>query len=121
MLKKITYRNYRQEVLHSKKTVYLLFVADWCRECRDFLPYFGQLSERFAGGIKFCVLDIEKEPEIAESFSLRDVPTVASVKGGTVSGLYSGRVFRSKMDAFFKRKKTATGEEKPCSVIRKQA
>ena len=121
MLKKVTCQNFEKEILHSPKTVYLLFSADWCRDCRRFSVYFKQISFKFQKNIKFCILDVDREPELTEQFGILDVPSVVVIKQGKIAGRYSERIFRSRMDAFFKKQQTENGEEKPCAATRKQA
>lgn len=121
MLRKITCRNFRREIVNSGKTVYLLFRADWCRACRDFSDYFENVSPFFAGEIKFCVLDVEEEPELTESFGILNIPAVAAVKNGKVSGLYTETVFRNRLDRFLKKRTETSGEGERCGNIRKRA
>ena len=111
MVRKINCRNFRKEILCSKKTVYLMFSADWCAECKGFSDYFEKVSPAFGGEIKFCRLNVDEEPELTEAFGILDVPTVASIKNGKVAGKYSEGIFRERINAFLIKKTSAEAKK----------
>lgn len=104
MVKKITCRNFGKEIVRSPQTVYLLSVADWCRGGRGFGSYFERVSSLFGEDVKFCVLNVDQEPELTEFFGICNVPTVAVIRQGRVYKQYSELLFRQKTGVFLRRR-----------------
>lgn len=50
------------------------FSAEWCGPCKVMAPLFEKASKQYPG-IKFIDSDVENEPELAEKFHIRNVPT----------------------------------------------
>lgn len=52
------------------------FWAEWCAPCRGFAPIFEAASEKYEG-MAFSKCDTEAQPQLAGSFGIRSIPTVA--------------------------------------------
>ena len=50
--------------------------APWCGPCRVLGPIVDQLAREFAGQVKVTKLDIDKNPETAERYNVRSIPTL---------------------------------------------
>lgn len=65
----------------SEKTVLLDFYADWCGPCRILSPIVDEIAEEnsdlFVGKI-----NIDKEPELAQTFGIVSIPTLIIMKSG---------------------------------------
>lgn len=70
----ITAENF-QSVIENNDIVLLDCWASWCGPCRAFAPVYEAASERFPG-IVWGKLDTEAQPELAEAFDIRSIPTV---------------------------------------------
>ena len=94
--------NFEKEVIKSSKPVLIEFVTEWSGTCQIIAPIIKQLMADFNGMVKFCCLDIEKSPGIAETYGIRDVPTVLFFKDGQVEdhvvGAVSKKVLAGKLD-----------------------
>ena len=50
------------------------FSADWCGPCKAMAPIFEKASKQYPN-IKFIDSDVEDNPELAEKYHIRNVPT----------------------------------------------
>ena len=51
------------------------FTASWCAPCKMLAPIFKQMQEEMPD-ITFETVDVDENPEEAEAYSVRSVPTV---------------------------------------------
>ncbi|NLD54060.1 MAG: thioredoxin TrxC [Burkholderiaceae bacterium] len=83
------------------------FWAPWCGPCVGFAPTFAAAAGRYAGQVVFVKVDTEAEPELAQHFRIRSIPTLAWFVGGREAGRLSGalppaeleRLIRQVLDA----------------------
>lgn len=64
-----------------KKLLY--FSAGWCGPCRQLGPIMDELK---AEGITVQKIDVDSNPEICQSFNVRNVPTVVLTVGDVDRG-----------------------------------
>lgn len=85
---KVTQNNFH-EVKNSEKTVLLDFYADWCGPCRMVSPIVDEIAEEYPQYL-VAKINVDDEPELAESFSVTTIPTLVVMKGGNVFSQSSG-------------------------------
>ena len=85
---KVTQNNF-DEVKNSEKTVLLDFYADWCGPCRMVSPIVDEIAEEYPQYL-VAKINVDDEPELAESFSVTTIPTLVVMKGGNVFSQSSG-------------------------------
>jgi thioredoxin 1 len=56
--------------------------APWCGPCRVLGPIVDQLAHEFAGQVKVMKLDIDKNPDTAERYNVRSIPTLLFFREG---------------------------------------
>src|SRR5262245_36902351 len=77
-------QNWRQEVEESPLPVLVDFTASWCPPCHAIAPTIDALAAEFAGRLKVGNLDVDSEPELAERYSVRAMPTLLILDHGKV-------------------------------------
>ncbi|MGQ0824462.1 MAG: thioredoxin [Actinomycetota bacterium] len=65
-----------EATITSNEIVVVDFWADWCGPCKRFAPVFEKVSERHAD-IVFAKMDTEAQPELAQTFGIMSIPTLA--------------------------------------------
>jgi len=86
---KITKENFVDEVLGAAKPVIIDFYADWCGPCKALAPTLEELSEE-RDDIKFCKVNVDDEPDIAVTFEITVIPTLAVMKDGALIAKNTG-------------------------------
>ena len=65
------------------------FYADWCGPCKMLTPIMENVKSKF-NNIKFENVDVDKDFEIAQKYSIRSVPTVIVEKDGVEVQRFAG-------------------------------
>ncbi len=68
----------------STKPVFLDFWASWCGPCRMLGPIFERLADQYTDKVTFAKVNVDDVPEIANKFSIRSIPTLILMQGGSV-------------------------------------
>lgn len=68
----------------SAKPVFLDFWANWCGPCKMLGPTFERLADRYGDKVTFAKVNVDELPEIANKFSIRSIPTLILIQGGSV-------------------------------------
>jgi thioredoxin 1 len=55
------------------------FYADWCGPCRMLAPILDEVSVEYAGKVDVFKIDTEAQPELAQLFGIRSIPSVLFV------------------------------------------
>lgn len=87
----INSENFKKEVEEAEGLVLIDFFADWCGPCKLMAPIIHELEEEYRE-VKFCKVDVDKEPELARLFKIKSIPTVALVKDNTFVDMSVGYV-----------------------------
>ena len=78
----VTQDNFEREVLSSEKPVLIDFWAPWCGPCRMLSPVVNELAEEHSGEGYVGKVNLDEEPEIANSFGVMSIPTLMLFRGG---------------------------------------
>ena len=83
--------NFDKEVLRSTEKVLVDFFATWCGPCKILAPTLEKLSEEHPEYI-IGKVDVDKEPELAQKYSIMSVPTLIVFDNGEEIRRTSGAI-----------------------------
>jgi thioredoxin 1 len=58
--------------------------AEWCGPCRMVAPIVEALATEYEGKLKVAKLDVDANPETAQRFNVRSIPTMLFFRDGKV-------------------------------------
>jgi len=95
--------NFEVEVLSSDKLVVVDFWAPWCGPCRLVGPILDEIADDNDGKLKVVKVNVDENPELAQRYGIRGIPTMMFFKGGeqvdmTVGAAAKDRI-QEKVDA----------------------
>jgi thioredoxin 1 len=79
-----------QSLIESKKPVLVDFFATWCGPCQMLDPTLKQVKDQLGERVSIIKIDVDKNPEIAESYRVRGVPTMMLFQEGVQLWRQSG-------------------------------
>ena len=86
----VTEASFADEVLMSELPVVVDYWADWCSPCKQIAPIIEELSNEYAGQVKFVKVDTSAEPGLAAEQGILSLPTLQFFQGGRVAKSLSG-------------------------------
>jgi len=84
MVIEITEFNFKQEVEESNLPIIIDFYATWCGPCRIVKPIFTELSDEYTGKVKFVLVNIDQQRDLAIQFGISSIPAFVLMQGGEI-------------------------------------
>lgn len=88
--------NFDKEVLGEEKLVVADFWASWCNPCKMLGGVLEEVSEEMGSKAKFVKINVEENPQLAQRFNVKNLPTIMVFKNGELKDMFTG--FRPKQD-----------------------
>ena len=96
-------RNFDQTVRNYPLVVVDCWAA-WCAPCRAIAPIVEELAKEYSGKVVFGKLNVDENPETAEKFGIRAIPTLLVMKNGEevdrIVGLLPKNQLAAKISSF---------------------
>ena len=96
----ITDSDFADKILKSEVPVLLDFWAEWCGPCKMIAPVLEALADEYDGKLQICKLDISDNPQVPQTYGVRNIPTLMIFKNGEAVATKVGAVSKSQLSAF---------------------
>ena len=88
------------DVLQNEKAVLLDFWAEWCGPCKMIAPLLEEVAVSHADKLAVVKLNVDENPNTAQKFGIRSIPTLILFKDGAVQAQKMGAMPKSQLDEF---------------------
>ena len=75
-------QNFKTDVLDAKQPVLVDFWAEWCGPCKAIASSLEELSEEMASKLKIVKINVDENPSISQTYSIRSIPALMIFKDG---------------------------------------
>ena len=88
------------DVLQNEKAVLLDFWAEWCGPCKMIAPLLDEISGKYEDRLAIVKLNVDENPNTAQKFGIRSIPTLMLFKDGAVQAQMMGAMPKSQLEEF---------------------
>ena len=88
------------DVLQNEKAVLLDFWAEWCGPCKMIAPLLEEVAVDYADKLAVVKLNVDENPNTAQKFGIRSIPTLILFKDGNVQAQKMGAMPKSQLEEF---------------------
>jgi len=92
--------DFHQDVLSANTPTVVKFTATWCGPCKNYAPIVDAVAEKQQDTIKFVEVDIDENPQIAQKYGVRSIPTTLIFANGELAGTHVGGMMESQLETF---------------------
>ena len=93
--------NFENEIMNSEKTVLLDFWAGWCGPCKMISPIIDEIAKEHPE-IKVAKINVDEQPEIANSFDIMNIPSLFVLKNGEITNRSAGVKSKTQIEEMLK-------------------
>ena len=93
-------QEFKVDVLESDMLVLVDFWAEWCGPCKAIAPSLEEISEEMKGKLKIVKVNVDENPEVSQSYSIRSIPALMIFKNGEKVSEKMGALPKSALQAW---------------------
>lgn len=90
-------------IINSDTSVLVDFYAEWCQPCKMQSPILHELSRDMHEKLRIVKIDVDKNPEIANRYQVRSVPTLMLFRNGSLLWKNSGVMSKQQLNEIVKK------------------
>lgn len=79
-----TSKSFQDMVKTNSLPVFVDFWAEWCGPCRVIGPSVQRLAEEMTGKLTVVKINVDKDPDLAETYGVSAIPTLMLLQKGKV-------------------------------------
>jgi thioredoxin 1 len=88
------------DVLQNSKAVLLDFWAEWCGPCKMIAPMLDEVADKYEDKLDVVKLNVDENPNVAQKFGIRSIPTLILFKDGDVQAQLMGAMPMRQLEEF---------------------
>ena len=88
------------DVTQNSKAVLLDFWAEWCGPCKMIAPLLDEVADKYEDQLDVVKLNVDENPNTAQKFGIRSIPTLILFKDGAVQAQIMGAMPKSQLEEF---------------------
>ncbi|MDH3619271.1 MAG: thioredoxin TrxA [Gammaproteobacteria bacterium] len=88
------------DVLQNSKAVLLDFWAEWCGPCKMIAPLLDEVADKYEDKLDVVKLNVDENPNVAQKFGIRSIPTLILFKEGAVQAQLMGAMPMRQLEEF---------------------
>ena len=92
--------SFEADVMQSDKPALVDFWAEWCGPCKMIAPLLDEAANEYADRMSVVKLNVDENPNIAQKFGIRSIPTLILFKDGAVQAQKLGAMSKSQLTEF---------------------
>jgi len=97
----LTASTFEREVMSSEVPVLVDFWAAWCAPCRMVAPVMDRIAHEYDGSITVAKVNVDAEQDLAASFGISSIPTIAFFEPGEQPKAVAGALPKGALEEAF--------------------
>ncbi|XQS17069.1 thioredoxin [Citrobacter telavivensis] len=97
-IKNSTSSTFANDVLNSELPTLVDFWAAWCAPCRMVAPILEDIAEQNKKTLNVVKVNIDENPEIANQYGIRSIPTFKVFVNGSIDMEFSGAMPKAQFE-----------------------